>query len=286
MYADVDLVKEYSPSQWSKKFPDGKACINHHIEFVTKETELSRQKYPKSKLNILYGTSPRESYDVYFKDEEETSKIFIYVHGGCWQMLDKDVSGYCVAPLVDNGHRVIVVDYNLCPEVSLQKITEEIKECVDHILRYARRTGANEISVCGHSAGAHLLAMLLKSDFENHCLIKNYFLISGIYDLRPIWKNPAMDGNGELKLNIQTVESLSPVLLKEFCNNHKPLIHILYGENDSPSFKEQSRVFGKYLEKFEIKVLEKEFSEYDHFKIVEELSRKESDITKYIFKYL
>lgn len=57
-------------------------------------------------------------------------------------MLDKEMSGYCVAPLVEEGHRVIIVDYNLCPSVSLRKVTEEIKECINHILRYARNTDA------------------------------------------------------------------------------------------------------------------------------------------------
>lgn len=103
---------------------------------------MNRKKYSKSKLNVLYGDTPRESYDVYFKDTEDTSTIFVYVHGGCWQMLDKDISGYCVTPLVEEGHRVIVVDYNICPTISLKKITEEIKKCISHILCYATRTSA------------------------------------------------------------------------------------------------------------------------------------------------
>lgn len=57
-------------------------------------------------------------------------------------MLDKEISAYCVAPLVEEGHRVIIADYNLCPSVSLKKITEEMKKCLLHILEYARNTNA------------------------------------------------------------------------------------------------------------------------------------------------
>lgn len=106
------------------------------------ESKVNRLKYPKSRFDVMYGATRRESYDIFFKDDEQTSKIFVYVHGGCWQMLDKEVSAYCVAPLVEAGHRVIVVDYNLCPSVSLRKITEEVAACVEHILQYARETGA------------------------------------------------------------------------------------------------------------------------------------------------
>lgn len=140
--------------------------------------------------------------------------------------------------------------------------------------------------MCGHSAGAHLLAMLLNEDFQGHSLIKNYFLISGIYDLREIWKNPAMDENEQLKLNEEDVELLSPVLFKEFCKAHKPLLHILYAENDSDSFKGQSVAFRKHVENVGFEVLEKQFDDWDHFEIVEELSRKESRISKYMMKYI
>lgn len=115
--------------------------LKSNFDFFT-ETKANRKKYLNSKFNILYGTTKRESYDVYFKDKEETSKVFVYVHGGCWQMLDKDISGYCVAPLVEEDYRVIVVGYNLCPSVSLKTITEEIKKCVNHILQYVMSTGA------------------------------------------------------------------------------------------------------------------------------------------------
>lgn len=126
--------------------------------------------------------------------------------------------------------------------------------------------------------------MLLQSDFHNNFLIKNYYLISGIYDLREVWKNPAIDGDQVLKLTDQDVELLSPVLFKDFSHTYKPSIHILYSENDSPSFKKQSLAFAKHLKQFGFEVLEKEFHDWDHFEIVEELSRKESKITEYILK--
>lgn len=63
----------------------------------------------------------------------------VYIHGGYWQQLTKDMSAYCVDPLVSNGFRVIVVEYDLCPTVTLTKLIQEITECGRFILNYAER---------------------------------------------------------------------------------------------------------------------------------------------------
>lgn len=141
----------------------------------------------------------------------------------------------------------------------------------------------SEIIVCGHSAGAHLLTFLLGEEFD---LIKQVYLISGVYDLREIWKNPAMDENDTLKLNEKDLVELSPILTRSFSEKFNPIIHILYGEHDSPSFKNQSIAYAEYLKYSGFEVSLEEFPNYDHFEIVEELSRRESRIGEYILKRL
>lgn len=39
----------------------------------------------------------------------------MYIHGGYWQELNKDISAYCVEPLVNAGIRVIIPGYDLAP---------------------------------------------------------------------------------------------------------------------------------------------------------------------------
>lgn len=39
----------------------------------------------------------------------------MYVHGGYWQELNKDISSYCVEPLVNAGIRVVIPGYDLAP---------------------------------------------------------------------------------------------------------------------------------------------------------------------------
>lgn len=65
--------------------------------------------------------------------------IYIYIHGGYWQILDicKEVSAYGVAPLVATGIKVIVMNYEKCPNVSLEQLVDEMERAIDFILDFA-----------------------------------------------------------------------------------------------------------------------------------------------------
>lgn len=67
--------------------------------------------------------------------------LFVYIHGGFWQELDKETSAYCVGPLVKAGIRVIILDYDLCPSVTLEQITKQIERAADVVLNYATELG-------------------------------------------------------------------------------------------------------------------------------------------------
>lgn len=60
--------------------------------------------------------------------------VFVYIHGGYWQMLDKNVSAYCVEPLVSAGIKVIVLEYDLCPTLTLTELVEQVTKFGKFIL--------------------------------------------------------------------------------------------------------------------------------------------------------
>lgn len=68
--------------------------------------------------------------------------IFIYIHGGYWQILDKTVSAYGVEPLVNSGIKVIVLDYELCPNVSLEQLVDQVQRAAAFIVKYATTLGS------------------------------------------------------------------------------------------------------------------------------------------------
>lgn len=214
----------------------------------------------------------------------------MYVHGGYWQRLTKEISSYCVGPLVEKGYRVIVVDYNLCPNVSLEEIVIEIKRCIQHILEYAKETGATEVSLSGHSAGAHLVACILETDYELKDLIKHFFLISGPYDLREIWNlktcRSITNVNNPLKLDDESASRLSPMLFKNFVKGYQCEFHLAAGKHEAPSFFGQAKAFANVLLDNNFKVFLHEFPNNDHFDIAHAMNTEDSDVTKYILKVL
>ncbi|XP_046811922.1 kynurenine formamidase, partial [Lucilia cuprina] len=218
--------------------------------------------------------------------------IFVYIHGGYWQLLDKSTSGPLVFPMIEHNYRIILVDYNLCPQVSLEQINQQICNFYKWLQKYAVETKAPKISICGHSAGAHLLLQMFREEFLQPLnrlnLIEQIFLISGVYDLRELWCLKSVNPNDILNLNADKAKELSPLcwlfdkdLLGEY-QKQGLRIHILVAENDSDRFKQQAREYCEKLKALQLRTKYKEFKAYDHFDIIEECVNPKSSISSYI----
>lgn len=72
----------------------------------------------------------------------EGAPLFVFIHGGYWQMLSKESSAYCVDPLVANGIKVAIMNYQLCPSVSLVEQMAQAYRSAVAILNYAVQNGA------------------------------------------------------------------------------------------------------------------------------------------------
>lgn len=55
------------------------------------------------------------------------------------------MSAYCVDPLVSNGCKAIVVEYDLCPTVTLSDLIKQITKCGVFILEYAKRVKCRQV---------------------------------------------------------------------------------------------------------------------------------------------
>ena len=78
------------------------------------------------------------------------------------------------------------INYDLCPNVKLTEIKKQIIKAIVWIHNNANKFNAdnNNIVLSGHSAGAHLVSLMLNVDWKKYGLSKNYIkgvaLISGI----------------------------------------------------------------------------------------------------------
>lgn len=115
--------------------------------------------------DLAYGRSPKQALDVYLPPGAKAAPLVVMVHGGAWRVGDK-----AMARVVDNkagrwlprGIGVVSVNYRLLPETDLARQAEDVAAALAFVQRQATEWGADpgEIVLMGHSAGAHLVALL------------------------------------------------------------------------------------------------------------------------------
>lgn len=88
----------------------------------------------------------------------------MFIHGGYWQMLSKENSAYCVDPLVAKGIKVAVMNFQLCPVVSLAGQADQAYRSTKAILNYAVQIGAR-------SAYNSMLLFLISNEYTANSLL-------------------------------------------------------------------------------------------------------------------
>uniref|UniRef100_A0A2C9LT27 Alpha/beta hydrolase fold-3 domain-containing protein n=1 Tax=Biomphalaria glabrata TaxID=6526 RepID=A0A2C9LT27_BIOGL len=140
------------------------------------------------------------------------------------------------------------------------------------------------IYLAGHSAGAHIAAMMLMASLSQYDafdsdLIKGAVLISGVYDLRPLVKT---SNNEALRLSETEAWRFSPLnFVQEIAHEsqHRHVV-VAVGEYDPPEFRRQSGEMEQMLRNFGVKTSYLDVPDVDHFNIVEKLSESKYILTQ------
>ena len=141
-----------------------------------------------------------------------------------------------------------------------------------------------KIFLLGSSAGAHLAAMSLLTDWDDYQLpsnvIKGATLLSGIYDLRPIVKTYI---NEPLVMNEQLAEGLSPLFLVK---KSTAQIIISWGEHETSEFKRQSIDFSNKWKKMGNTCTIFEEKNTNHFDILFQMENEQSKLKLEMLKQI
>lgn len=237
------------------------------IDFYMRESARVREDLP-SDLDVPYGPTRAEHLDI-FRAERPAAPILIFFHGGYWRSLSSKEYNLVARGPVSAGVTTLLVNYALCPDVTIEEIVRQARAAVAWAYRNAASFGGdrNRIYVAGHSAGGHLAAMAMQTDWEADYglpadVIKGGCVVSGLFDLAPL---PYTFVQQSLQLTWREVLRNSPIL--HLPDRAAPLL-VSYGGHEPGEFRRQSDAF---LEAWQAKGLDGTFipqPERHHFNAI------------------
>jgi len=228
--AGIDYETEY----------DNRARVREHPQIFARwatDSESYRARLSAARqARMSYGPTAREIIDLF--DVRPDAPLAVFIHGGWWRNFEPSLFSHLAAGLNVRGVGVALPGYNLCPQVSIADIVEQMRRALlDLWHRYGKR-----MLVLGHSAGGHLTAALLATDWRAldatvpGDLVPAGYGISGVYDLTPLVH---VSMNQDLRLDDDRARQLSPVLWPPPLNR---AFDAVVGARESSEFLRQSRI--------------------------------------------
>jgi len=222
---------------------NNRAAVADHPRWLAHYPAASAEIRAKlaPRLDLRYGTGPKETLDL-FVPSGRARGTFVFIHGGYWRAFDKSDFSFVATPFVAQGMAVAVVNYDLCPDVSIATIVEECRRAVVWVAREGAAYGASpsRIVVGGHSAGGHLTAMLFATDWSANGFadtpIAGGVSLSGVHDLVPLVR---FSFNVDFKLDDAEAVRQSPVFLTP--RTRAPLV-LAAGADETSEFVRQTQL--------------------------------------------
>jgi len=249
-------------------------------EILSRQTE---KEFPVIK-DIPYGTLPREQLDIY-PSQQHYVKTLIFIHGGYWHKSGKEDVQFIAKAFRDYGITTVLINYPLAPAVSVDQISVSCREAFHWVCQNiaAYHGDPGELYIAGHSAGGHLAAMLLATDWKHFNLmtdvIKGVCTISGLFNLIPI---SLSELNQVLNMDTEMALRNSPVQLLPA--TQCPL-SIVVGSNETDEFLDQSKeLYACWKESIPVEI--EQIQGLNHYSIVEAMLDQESYLHQAILRLM
>jgi arylformamidase len=227
----------------------------------------------RAELHLAYGPSPRQTIDLFAPSAGSgAAPLALFIHGGYWRSLEPAQFSRVARGLHERGFCVAVAGYDLCPQVKIADIIAQMRQaCIYLWRRFGRRP-----LVFGHSAGGHLTACMVATDWKTLAsdlpadLAPAGFSLSGVFDLTPL---VGVSMNQDLRLTQEEARAASPLFwpvapgraLDSWC-----------GALESSEFRRQNRIIVDSWKPAGADVSAQEVADANHFTIVDPLADPDS----------
>jgi arylformamidase len=232
--AAIDWEVEYNNRARVPEHPEIFARWQREAQAYRDET----LRESRAEIGLKYGPSPRQTVDLFKPQDGEAGPLAMFVHGGYWRSLEPASFSQMARGLNGRGVTVAVIGYDLCPQVSIGRIVEQTQAACLYLWNRLRR----RIMVSGHSAGGHLAACMVATDWPKldrgapADLVPAGYAISGLFDLGVLLH---LSGNADFKLDEAEARRISPLFWPVARGR---VLDAVVGGDESSEFLRQSRI--------------------------------------------
>jgi arylformamidase len=260
---------------YNNRLAVGDAAVEGHYAAWGKRNAALRA-HAKPQLDLKFGDGARERLDFYAGGKSGAPTV-IFIHGGYWQMNDKELFSFVAEGPLAHGINVAITEYTLAPNARMDQICAEVRRSVDWLLANLARLGGdpNKLYVSGHSAGGHLTSVAMGNP-----KLAGGLPISGIFDLEPIRLNYL---NEKLQLDVAEAERNSTI--KHLPQQAGPIV-VAVGAKELPELVRQSEDYAKAWTARGLKGSYLPLPGHDHFSILEELASKDGKLTRALLELI
>jgi len=231
----------------------------------------------------------RHLLDLYLPEGKKGFPVILFIHGGAWRSGSKELYGPLAQNFVRRGIGVAVANYRLSPAVQHPEHERDVARAFAWLVKHAKEYDADpeRLYVMGHSAGAHLVALLavdpryLRAEGLSSNRIRGVIGVSGPYTLGPRGFENVFGEDEAKRLDAYPLRHVTDLEAKEI-----PPFRILAADGDYVGLPAIARSFAVALEKHGVKVRRNEIAGRDHITIIARMAQPEDPAIKQIIEFV
>lgn len=294
--SNISNLTEFSPGKLYGEFDtqqeldaeyDVEKAVPGFFKYINNFTESSKKARAilQGSTVAQYGPTLMERLTVY-PAKNPDAPVMLFVHGGYWRLgIGDDYDFVAMGPSLA-GFTVVIITYALTPAVNIPEMVRQVRSSIAWTANNISNFNGNpdRIFVAGHSAGAHLAAMTMSTNWSDYGLpvdtVKGVLAISGLYDLEPVsqtFVEPAV------RITAEQILSSSPIRLVR--QNRIPLI-VVWGELETASFQKQSVDYCKAWQNVGNQSHYLIVKDANHFNILKGFQTEDGFLTKEVLSLL
>jgi arylformamidase len=256
---------------------NNRALVPEHpaiIEGWARDAAAYRTAARHRHKSIRYGDSDRQVIELFEPETPQGGATVLFIHGGYWQALDRSFFSHMARGLNVQGLRVAIPGYDLSPFVHVEEIVDQLRRACRLL------AGSGPVVASGHSAGGHLAACLLATDWTKlglkAGLVPAAYAISGLFELEPLLHTYV---NDTLGLSQAEAHRLSPLFWPPPAGR---VLDAVVGAVESSEYLRQSRAIAERWGAAGVRTRFEAVPGANHFTVIAPLADPDSAMTRRI----